>query len=465
MEKGKKSSALALVQERFEKTVREENMLPLMRGGVLLALSGGVDSSLLLVLLQALCQKEGFPLEAMHVNHGIRGEEALRDERFCASLCKDLGVPLHIAAISVPALAEEEGKGIEETARKHRYAHLEKKREERGLSAIVTAHNANDNAETVLLHLVRGTGLRGLCGIPAVRGRLLRPLLRVTKEMIYEAAREASLSFVEDSTNGDVAYARNYIRHELFPRMERLNPSLCDAFSRMTVEVGRDAAYLDCLAKEKFEALYDGKALCRAALSSLPYSLAYRLLLLLHGAQCEGAEKPSALQIEGAVGKIQSDACGSLSFPSAFSLVVERESVFFRIEGEPLFDFGEEKIRLGENCLANGGILYVSLGKEDNLFTNLHKPVIHRTLSSATIQGELFVRSKREGDSYRYGGRTRKLKKLFSDASVPPHLRSRVPVLCDEKGIVWVAGFGVREDNEKDKTKVYNQYHIYYIEA
>ena len=75
------------------------------------------------------------------------------------------------------------------------------------------------------------------------------------------------------------------------------------------------------------------------------------------------------------------------------------------------------------------------------------------------------MRSKREGDSYRYGGRTRKLKKLFSDASVPPHLRSRVPVLCDEKGIVWVAGFGVREDNEKDKTKVYNQYHIYYIEA
>ncbi len=458
------NSPLAFARAQLEKTVREKNLLPAMSGGVLLALSGGADSSLLLYLLAELCQKEGITLEAMHVNHGIRQDEAERDEAFCRSLCEERGIPFHVARISVPALAKQEGRGIEETARKYRYALLEKKREERGLASIATAHNADDNVETVLMHLVRGTGLRGLCGISALRGRLLRPLLSVSKKEVYEAVREAAIPYVEDSTNKDTAYARNYIRHELLPRLERLNPAVSAAILRMTEEVGEDASYLDTLAKEAFDKAYSGEGLCRPSLSGLPYSLAYRVLLLLHEVQCEGAEKPSAEQIELAVLKMQKGECFYLSFPSSFRLVAEKECVFFEVEGAPVFDFGKEKIHTGENCLSNGGILYVFTEKNDSPFINLHKPFIYRTLFSAKIQGEMFVRSKQDGDAYRYGGKTRKLKKLFSDASVPPHLRSRVPVLCDDCGIVWVAGFGVREDNEEDKEKQYNSYHIYYVE-
>ena len=464
MGKEKRASALAYARVQLEKTLKERALLSALSGGVLLALSGGADSALLFYLLAELSEKEGFRLEAMHVNHGIRNGEAERDEALCRSLCKERGVPFHVAHISVPKLAEEEGKGIEETARKHRYALLEQKREALGLSVIATAHNADDNLETVLLHLVRGTGLKGLCGIPVKRGSLIRPLLSLSKKEVYAAVKEAAIPYVEDSTNEDTAYTRNYIRKEISPRLERLNPAVCAAFSRMTEEVEKDAACLDALAKEAFDKAYSGSALGREALLSLPYSLCYRALLLLHEKQCALAEKPTAEQIELAVLKIQRNECFSLSFPGAFHLIAEKKSVFFAKENAPAFSFGKEKIHLGENCLSNGGILYLFTEKKHSSFENLHKPFIYRTLFSAKIEGELFVRSKEDGDAYRYGGKTRKLKKLFSDASVPPHLRARVPVLCDERGIVWVSGFGVREDNEADKEKQYNAYHIYYVE-
>ena len=304
MGKEKRASALAYARVQLEKTLKERALLSALSGGVLLALSGGADSALLFYLLAELSEKEGFRLEAMHVNHGIRNGEAERDEALCRSLCKERHVPFHVAHISVPKLAEEEGKGIEETARKHRYALLEQKREVLGLSVIATAHNADDNLETVLLHLVRGTGLKGLCGIPVKRGSLIRPLLSLSKKEVYAAVKEAAIPYVEDSTNEDTAYTRNYIRKEISPRLEKLNPAVCAAFSRMTEEVEKDAACLDALAKEAFDKAYSGSALGREALLSLPYSLCYRALLLLHEKQCALAEKPTAEQIELAVLKV-----------------------------------------------------------------------------------------------------------------------------------------------------------------
>ncbi|MBP3436670.1 MAG: tRNA lysidine(34) synthetase TilS [Clostridia bacterium] len=464
-EKEKKTASSYLCAEKaFLATVEEKNMLPLMQGGVLLALSGGADSVLLLALLSSFCEQKGIALEAMHVNHGIRGKEAQRDSVFCTTLCKDFGIPLHIADISIPALASKEKKGLEETARKHRYLALEQKRKERSLSVIATAHNADDFAETVLLHLIRGTGLRGLCGIAYVRDSIIRPLLNLSKDEVYRALEEKQIPYVEDSTNKDIAYSRNYIRQELLPRMKTLNPSLLSSFGRMGEDVGEDAAYLDALAKDAYDTLYNGEGLDRDGLCALPYSLAYRAVLMLHEAKFPSSEKPTRLHIRSALEKLQKGELFSLSFPSSLVFYAEKKTVFFQEKEKEAFDFGRVNIHLGENSLENGGILYLLEEKDEKLSSKIHKTLIHKTLCSANIYGGLYVRSKQEGDSYRYGKQTKKLKKLFSQAQIPPHLRSQIPVLCDEKGIIWVAGFGVREDVSSRREDQAPLYHLYYIE-
>ena len=428
--------------------IARENMAPALSGGALLALSGGKDSVLLLSLFAAYAKENGIPFSAMHLHHGIRGEEADRDAEFCRALCERLGVPFLLARADIPALSEACGEGIEETARRERYRLLVLTAKAHGYTAILTAHTASDNAETVLFQILRGGGARALCGIPPKRREgegltVLRPLLALSTDEVLAAVTEAALPYVTDSTNADTAYTRNYLRREVLPLLARVTPSPERAFTRMTENVREDAALLDDLARERFGTLYVNGALCADGFFALPDALRFRVLRLLYERVMPEAPLPTRTHVRAVCGLAEKKN-GSVSMPGGLSLVRSGNSLRFGEEAP--FAHPHTPIQMGCNPLADGSYLWLLDESSKPPPAIVYTLSTQRPLAFATIEGELYVRSRKEGDAYRYGGVTHKLKKLLSDGKIPPSRRDAVPVLCDARGILWVPPFGVRDD-------------------
>ena len=193
-------------------------------GTVIVGLSGGADSVCLFRLLSDISKKAGISLVAVHVHHGIRGEEADRDERFASELADELGVPFESVRVDAPVCAKEKGLTLEEAARNLRHTELESIRSERGAYAVALAHHKGDQVETVLMNIFRGTSPVGLCGMEAKKDHIIRPLLFATKEEILSYLSENNYSYVEDSTNSDTNYSRNMIRNILIPQIEKEYP-------------------------------------------------------------------------------------------------------------------------------------------------------------------------------------------------------------------------------------------------
>ena len=211
---------------KVEKYISKHNLLE-KDGKVLVALSGGADSVALLVVLLKL----GYKCEAMHCNFHLRGEESNRDEHFVTGLCRRLGVELHIAHFDTTEHAKENGISIEMAARELRYAAFEEQRKRIGACAIAVAHHRDDSAETLILNLVRGTGIRGLCGIHPKNGYIVRPLLCVDREEITDYLKWRNEDYVTDSTNLTNDYTRNKIRLEVIPGLAEINPSVKESIA------------------------------------------------------------------------------------------------------------------------------------------------------------------------------------------------------------------------------------------
>lgn len=225
------------------------NMLP-QGSTVLCALSGGADSMALLSVLEALAKPRSLTLHAAHFNHQLRGEESQRDEDFVVQWCQKRGIPLVVGRGDVAQEAQEQGKGVEETARAMRYGFLTATAQELGADKIATAHNADDNAETLLLHLARGTGLDGLTGIPPVRGILIRPLLATPRIDIAVYLAQEEIPHVEDSSNQDTVYARNRLRQEVMPVLRDLNPAFVSTLAANLVHLRGDRDLLHAMAEK-----------------------------------------------------------------------------------------------------------------------------------------------------------------------------------------------------------------------
>ncbi|MDE5649348.1 MAG: tRNA lysidine(34) synthetase TilS, partial [Oscillospiraceae bacterium] len=193
------------------------------------ALSGGADSVCLLLVLKELSESYNITVDAIHINHCIRGEESDRDEEFCRSLCTKLHIPITVIRTDVPSAAAGSKKSLEETARDIRYETFKKHAGKNG--KIATAHTLSDNAETVILNLARGTGLKGLCGIPPVRDNIIRPLIEITRQQVEDCLKEQNQGFVTDSTNLSNDYTRNRIRHNIIPELLKINGGFYKTFS------------------------------------------------------------------------------------------------------------------------------------------------------------------------------------------------------------------------------------------
>ncbi|MGE4352939.1 MAG: tRNA lysidine(34) synthetase TilS [Oscillospiraceae bacterium] len=400
---------------------------------VLCAVSGGADSMAMLYILLELSKKQGFFISCAHYNHGIRGREALRDEKFVVAECEKLGIPLKVGRGNVPAFAEKNGLGTEEAARMLRYAFLESAADELGCDRIATAHNASDNAETVLMNLLRGAGLRGVCGISPVRGRIIRPLLCLDRPEIISYLEEHDIAHVEDATNESDDYMRNRIRHRVIAPLREISLDFGEKILSACETMREDDECLDNAAKKFLRS--QGAHISAAALSALPKPIAARCVMYL----VPSAEKKhieAVLELAGG-----SNAHGRLSIPGTEVLKQYDDLCFDMANIEPI---PEKVIRPGETIETKRYIFSCRTGVAE---PRNNSESYFFCFKIEKICGNIRLGTRQTGDTLRQKNRgiTKSLKKLFSEAKIPPTLRATVPVFRDDTGLLGVYGFGEDE--------------------
>ncbi len=380
---------------------------------VIAAVSGGADSVAMLFALYLLRDELGITLEAAHFNHHLRGAESDRDEAFVTDFCGRYDIPLHLGSGRiVPGK-----KGLEAAARDARYAFLR-----RLPGKVATAHTADDNAETVLMRLIRGTGLKGLGAIAPVSGNVIRPMLTVTRDDVEAFLEEYALPHVEDSSNGTDDFLRNRIRHGILPLMRAENPRIGENLSAMALLLRQDEACLQAMIPE--EQVPDV-----SRLKAMEPALRRRALERFLKAQ--GVREPEQIHILQAEQLLYHwSPSAAMQFPGGVTIGRQYDRLV-RLECAP--ELPETRLSVpGETCI--GGKRFVSeyaTDLEERPDSVLVCPV-----------GALTVRSRRSGDIMRLPGGTRSLKKMYIDRKIPASQRAAVPVLADDRGVLAVFGIG-----------------------
>lgn len=383
---------------------------------VICAVSGGADSVALLFALYLLRDKLDVTVKAAHFNHKLRGAESDADEMFVRELCQRYDIELFVGSGEV----RSGKKGLEAAARDARYAFLT------GLPGkIATAHTANDNAETLLMHLTRGTGLKGLGGIAPVRPPLMRPMLTVTRQEVTDFLEEYHLPHREDSSNASDAFLRNRLRHHVMPLLEAENPRLAENLSAAALRLRQDE---ECLAEAAFTAYPPEVEQLRAMHSALRSRVLERFL------KDSGVKEPEAEHIALAESLVFSQRPSAYAvFPGGVIVrrcygVLQAQTQLLPMETIAIQCPGQWEIgNLRISCRPAEQILCTS-----------------RTMTVRPC-GTLVLRPRQTGDAIRLPGGTKSLKKLFIDRKIPAACRDHIPVLADEAGIVGVYGIGVNQ--------------------
>ncbi len=424
------------------KTVSEHQMLS-SGNTVGVGLSGGADSVALLHILATNKDELGIEkLKAVHIHHGIRGVEADRDLEFSKKFCEKLSVEFISFNVNVPSEAKKTGESIEECARRLRYecfASVE-------CDKVATAHNLNDNAETLIFNLARGTSLSGLCGIPYTREKYIRPLLDCTRAEIEEYLNENSLDYVTDSTNLSDKYTRNKIRHSILPLLFELNPSFDKAFLKCIDSVKIADDYIvysakDFLLEARKDEYYDCSLFenCHNAVKNEIISLILK----------EQNVKDISREYISSVVHILKNG-GKVSLGGNVTAFSERKKLYFK--EPPITDDFEIPLELKNQQLVTPcGIYSVNIIDKKDL-QKLNIKNIDKFVDCDKISSDVFVRNRREGDSYKPVKRsTKTLKKLFNEIKTPVCDRSKMLILTDNEGIIWTELFGVSEHYKADE--------------
>jgi tRNA(Ile)-lysidine synthase len=411
---------------RSVRNVREGSARPTLVVG----LSGGADSVSLLHALHSLAGEDGFRLVAAHLDHGLRPDSA-RDAAFCRGLCRTLGVPLRVGRADVRARAARDGGGIEEAARLERHAFLEAVRLREGALWIVLAHTRDDQAETVLLRLLRGSGSAGLGAMRARAGRLLRPMLRVSRQDVLDHLAAHGLAWREDPSNTDPASLRNRIRHELIPYLEsRFNPAVRDALARTASVLAEEAELLATIAAAVGLRTEDGTAILpREAVARAPRAVAR--IAVRNAVRAAGGLRGVALDhVDGIIDLAARVAKSGrrLPLPGGREAAIHFDEIRIGPAGPAAPPFDAALDVPGRAPLPDGRWVVAR---------PLRRP---GPRAIGVPAGPLTVRTRRPGDRVRSAGREMSLKRFLMDRRVPAADRDRLPVVASGRTVVWVEG-------------------------
>ncbi len=462
----KKGGALLgpTLERRVHRFIRRHDLLH-DGDSLLVAVSGGPDSTALLLLLAHLAPQLGLTLSVAYLDHKLRGaDEARRERLFVEGLASKLNLPLVTSGADVRGHARDRRISLEEAAREQRYAFLAEAGGRLGVSVVAVGHTAADQVETVLMHLLRGSGLSGLAGMlprspwplnveSAAGLTLVRPLLEVTREETIAYCREAGLEPIEDPSNRSPAYRRNRLRHEILPVLHRYNPRLDRALLRLASAAAADreaieqaaAGLLAGFGRTVGESVY----LSRRHLQCLPEGLRRHVLRAAVGRLLGDLQDIEAKHLETMAAATGKPTGSRIDLPRGLRLEVEYDEIILtlNVEEPPVAALPDSDVPLAVPGHTRAGRWLF----EARIVSAGATPLVSESnevyLSVDALAGNLLVRRRRPGDRFRPFGLAgeKKLQDLFVDAKVPRRLRDAVPIVCDRDGILWVVGYRIAE--------------------
>ena len=460
--------------------------------GIIIGVSGGADSVCLLLLLHDLRTKYDLTLRVVHIEHGIRGELSIQDAEFVKQLCKKLDVDFRMYSYQVEQYAREHRLTVEEAGRKLRYETfareaqelqelLDARREYPSSVRIAVAHNANDNAETMLFHLSRGSGIDGLCGIPAMRENIIRPLLAVSRSEIEAYLQEMQQEYHVDATNADLKYHRNKIRHQVLPVLEEINPQAVQHITAATDSLQEIADYLNGTCEQVLQQVCVEDTLDRNILATYPPVIRKKVLHRWISQYANGGKDITAVHIR-AVAELLSASIGkSVDLP--YGLRVESMDGTLRIyhrresgtESDSLAA-GLQRQGISEHEFDDGNIPYMVMLEENltdqrvettigkyricyqiipwNKSCVIPQKTYTKYFDYDKIKSNLAFRYRSQGDYFTVTSElgTKKFKDYCINEKISRNIRDQILLLCEGHHILWAIGYRISEKYKVDET-------------
>ena len=436
--------------QQFLTFVKQNNLIQ-KNNHVLVAVSGGVDSVVLLDLLAKLMPRLGLMLEIVHLNHGIRGYEAKDDQRFVEGLAKSYNLPIISEEVNTLEFITDKSLSLEEGARILRYQFFEKVLQKQGADSLALGHHADDQVETVIQHFIRGSGIKGLAGIQPRRGRYIRPLLFSTRSKIETYALTHSLDYRVDLTNINVQYRRNKIRHQLIPFLkEHFSAGISKAILRTSKIMFEAEEYLIFQAKQAFEQSLVSRKKDKIILeieSFLDYFIIIQKYVVFYTLEQLGyyPRHLTSRKIERIISLIKTGVTGKKEVvDSQIQILIDNgQVVFYRQSFQNL----DVRIELERDYLLKGGEIVFRAERitREELPEKLGQSPHQEYVDYEKVKGTLRIRTFRKGDRFQpinFKGH-KKVSDFFTDLKIPRHERPEIPILECDVGIIWVVGYKI----------------------
>jgi len=421
---------------------------------VLVAFSGGADSTALLHLFCAIRQKWSLEVNAAHLNHALRGEHSDADEAHCRQVCAEWHVPFFARRVEVLQVAQRRRISLEMAGREARYAFLQEVAEAIEADVIALGHTRDDQVETVLLNLVRGAGTAGLAGMPVRRGRFIRPLLLISRQQIQQYCAQHGLTYVEDVSNLDPRFSRNRVRHRVLPELRHLNPRVDSAIERLSLVVRDEERwwheYLRALEPEFTLSRQENEwRVSLEWLSRQPDAIQRRVIRhVVRGLAPEGAEMEFE-QVERLREAVKHGQRAGVTLQGGtLHVAVGQSALRAWLKPEPFTLSYEIVVQVpGETPIPSAGVTLFAQYSTLPEVAQWRQDNWEVWCDASRIGGKLVARGWRRGDRIQPLGLSghRKLSDIFIDRKIPAHRRRQIPVVCDEEGIVWVVGVCLAE--------------------
>ena len=419
---------------------------------IVAGVSGGADSVCLLRMLREMTDRLKLDIFCVHIEHGIRGEESRQDCEFVRRLCAELAVPLKIYEEDVPALAARMDMTVEEAGRYIRYRAFEEVRREEGADAIAVAHHLNDQAETVLFNMARGSGIKGMSGMSPRNDMIIRPLLGITRRQIEEYLNETGQEYCIDSTNTDLKYSRNGIRGVVIPELERIVTGASEHIARAAQELGEADDYLRAEAARVYDRAVEhaddsseDKINIPLLANEAPIIQRYVVRSVLAGIY-SGHKDLEYLHVNDVLSLCDKQSGRSISLPRGISARREGDHIYIgRPEVSQIMPAGPVELNLDGDTIVSDDIIICSRVEDYNMKETIPNDLYTKWFDYDKIGDALLVRTRREGDFLTIDdtGKRKKLKKYLVDEKVPVSERDSLILIADGGHIVWAVGMRI----------------------